>query len=120
MWFVCFDGRFKFEHHDAALTNFQVNVDGVVYSGVCKDTDEAKDDYDDAIAAGHGAYMVEKKENIFNVSIGSIPAGKECLLTFRYVTELLLEDGNLQLVLPITKVPLSAEHVWFLVVLIVG
>lgn len=97
--------RFKFEQHNATLTNFTVEVDGKVYKGLCKDFQDAINDYDDAIASGHGAYLVEagKKDNVIKVSVGNLPPRKECKLTLRYVTELETEEEYLRFVLPITR-----------------
>ena len=44
------------------MTNFEVQVGDKVFKGLCKAKDEAINDYDDAIASGHGAYLVEQGE----------------------------------------------------------
>lgn len=110
--------RFQFEHYNAALTNFEVEVDGKVYKGVCKNKTKAKDDYDDAIASGFGAYMVEqgefifwsvidfyagKKEDIGTVYVGNLLPGKECRLTIRYVMELEADEKYIRFNLPATR-----------------
>lgn len=60
-----------------------------------KEREEARNEYDDALAAGHGAYLSEKKEDgIFSSSIGSLPAGKEVSITIEYVTELEYDGNN--------------------------
>jgi len=52
--------RFSFENYNSALTNFEVEVDGKLFKGECKDSKVAKEEFETAKAAGHGAYMVEK------------------------------------------------------------
>lgn len=73
-----------------------------VVVGELKEKEEARNTYDDAIAAGHGAYMLEQKsEKIFQASIGNLPPGKEVLVTIVYVLELQFDDaGQLRLTLP--------------------
>lgn len=58
---------------------------------------------DDAIASGHGAYLLEKKEhsNTFSANIGNLPPGKEILVGLAYITELAFDEGKLKLVLPV-------------------
>jgi hypothetical protein len=56
---------------------------------------------DDAIASGHGAYLMEEKEdkpNIFTVNVGNLPPGKQVEVSITYVTELTFtDDGQLEL-----------------------
>jgi len=102
---------FKFEHFNATLTNFEVIIDGKNYKGICKEKNEALDDYDDALATGQGAFMVEKdkKDGIFRVSIGNLPPQVECKLILRYVMELESEDQYLKFILPITRTRLQTN-----------
>uniref|UniRef100_A0A6B2KX07 VWFA domain-containing protein n=1 Tax=Arcella intermedia TaxID=1963864 RepID=A0A6B2KX07_9EUKA len=102
---------FKFEHFNSSLTNFEVTVNGKNLKGICKEKNEALDDYDDALATGKGAFMVEndKKDGVFRVSIGNLEAGAECVLSMRYVMELDLEDQFLKFVLPITRTRLQTN-----------
>eukprot|EP01124_Arcella_intermedia_P027044 TRINITY_DN5211_c0_g1_i2.p1 TRINITY_DN5211_c0_g1~~TRINITY_DN5211_c0_g1_i2.p1 ORF type:complete len:873 (+),score=253.22 TRINITY_DN5211_c0_g1_i2:41-2659(+) len=99
------EALFKFEHYNAALTNFEVHMDGHVCKGICKEKNEALDTYDDSLASGKGAYLVEqdKKDGVFKVSIGNLPPQKECHLIWRYITELDVVEGNVRLVLPVTR-----------------
>ena len=94
-----------FEHHNASLTNVQVEIDGVVLKGVCKAKQNARDDYDDAIASGFGAYILEegKRDDISRISIGNLPPGKECSIILRYVMELDSEGDYLVFSLPVTR-----------------
>jgi hypothetical protein len=52
---------------------------------------------DDAIASGHGAYLMEEKEdepNIFTVNVGNLPPGKSVDIAITYVTELEFDEGQ--------------------------
>lgn len=42
------------------MTNFEVEIGNKIYKGECKDSKVAKQEYEEAKAAGHGAYLVEK------------------------------------------------------------
>ena len=80
---------------------------------------------DDAIASGHGAYLLEKKgssftvrssltslenSNKFSASIGNLPPGKEVLIVIVYVTELVFDEGKLKLVLPANPYPPDGKN----------
>lgn len=38
----------------------EVEIDDKLYKGECKDVNVAEDEYNDAVASGHGAYMSQK------------------------------------------------------------
>jgi von Willebrand factor A domain-containing protein 5 len=73
--------------------------------GILKEKEEARNTYDDAIASGHGAYLLEQKsEETFSANIGNLPAGKEVIVWITYVMELEFNDaGQLRLVIPEQK-----------------
>ncbi len=51
---------------------------------------------DDAIASGHGAYLMEEKDdepNVFTVNVGNLPPQKTVDISLTYVTELHYEKG---------------------------
>lgn len=52
----------------AAVCEFEVVIDDKKLVGIVKENQEAKEIYDDAIAAGKGAYMLEEvSEDVFQV-----------------------------------------------------
>lgn len=73
--------------------------------GTLKEKEQAKDEYEDAIASGHGAYLLEQSsEESFTASIGNLPPGKEVIVWLTYVMELEFNDaGQLRIVLPEQK-----------------
>jgi hypothetical protein len=73
--------------------------------GILKEKEEARNTYDDAIASGHGAYLLEQtKDELFTASIGNLPPGKEVIVWLTYVMELDFNDaGQLRLLLPEQK-----------------
>jgi poly [ADP-ribose] polymerase len=92
----------------ASICEFYAEIDDKKVVGQIKEKEAAKNIYDDVIASGHGAYMLEQQETSkqFTASIGNLPPGKEVLIVIVYVTELELdESGKLKLVLPATPYP---------------
>ena len=52
---------FEFGLPGAVVTGFEVEKDGKVLRGECKDAEAAFDKYDNTIASGGGAYLLNKK-----------------------------------------------------------
>src|SRR5690606_9886738 len=55
------------------------------------------------IASGHGAFMLEQREdkpNIFTASVGNLAPGKEVMIGLTYITDLDFEDGKLKFLIP--------------------
>eukprot|EP01119_Soliformovum_irregulare_P016300 TRINITY_DN4699_c0_g1_i2.p1 TRINITY_DN4699_c0_g1~~TRINITY_DN4699_c0_g1_i2.p1 ORF type:complete len:850 (+),score=284.73 TRINITY_DN4699_c0_g1_i2:75-2624(+) len=88
---------FEFPLEDgAAVCNFWAEIDGKKIIGTIKEAEKAKEIYDDAIASGHGAYLLEEvSDNKFSASIGNLPPGKAVIIVVTYVVELGFDDGKL-------------------------
>jgi Ca-activated chloride channel homolog len=90
----------------AAVCGFEAIVDGARIVGKVKEREEAFEDYDDAIAAGHGAYLLDQeKPDVFTASLGNIPPGKEVAVRITTVSELPLEGDDVRFVVPTTVSP---------------
>lgn len=90
----------------AAVCGFSAVVNGVRYDGVVKPREEAFATYDDALAEGHGAFLLdEERPDIFSASVGSIVPGSVVELELTYVTELMFEGDALRFTLPTTVAP---------------
>jgi hypothetical protein len=90
----------------AAVCGFEAIIDDVHVVGKVTERDEAFATYDDALAAGHGAYLLDQERpDVFTASIGNIPPGKRVLIKITYVTELGFEGDALRFVLPTTVSP---------------
>ena len=95
----------------AAVCGFEAFIDDVHVVSEVKEREEAFEIYDDAIAEGHGAYLLDQERpDVFTASIGNIPPGKEVLVKITYVTEIGLEGDNLRFVLPTTVSPRYAPQ----------
>src|SRR5690242_1393562 len=57
----------------AAVCGFEVVFFDKVFTGVVEETDQAIRQYDDAIAEGHGAYLLERhRPDVFSVRVGNL------------------------------------------------
>ncbi|MBI2837254.1 MAG: VWA domain-containing protein [Acidobacteria bacterium] len=96
----------------AAVCGFEALIDNVRVLGRVKEREEAFEEYDDALEAGHGAYLLDQeKPDVFTASIGNVPPGKEVTVRVSYVTELGCEGDSLQFVIPTTVAPRYAPRV---------
>jgi Ca-activated chloride channel family protein len=90
----------------AAVCGFTARVDGICYDGVVKERDEAFKEYDDAMEAGHGGYLLdEERADVLTVSLGNVKPGSEVDLEITYVTELASEGQAVRFTLPTTVSP---------------
>lgn len=101
---------------NVSVSGFVADIEGKKITGVVQEKQKAKDTYDDSIASGGGAFLVEESEvkpNLFTVSIGNLPPMKETLISVSYVCTInTLPDGSLRFSLPggPTNVPLQLSN----------
>ncbi|PRP82718.1 hypothetical protein PROFUN_09980 [Planoprotostelium fungivorum] len=85
----------------ATVSSFHALVDGKLIKGILKEKQKAKEEYDDAAAAGHQAFLSEQvSEGTFRVSVGRLDPQKEVTLVLSYVAELTWDGGNILFTLP--------------------
>ena len=90
----------------AAVCGFEATVDGVRYVGRATEREEAFKQYDDALEAGHGAYLLdEERADVFTASLGNVKPGAVVELSITYVTELAAEGAAARFTLPTTVSP---------------
>ena len=90
----------------AAVCRFEAVVDDTLVVGQIKERDAAFNTYDEAIASGHGAYLIDQdRPDVFTASIGNLPGGKEVLVRLVYVTGLQVEGTAVRFVVPTTVSP---------------
>lgn len=95
----------------AAVCSFEAVVDGVRVTGQAMDREKAFEKYDDAMAAGHGAYLLdEERADVFTVSVGNLPPGKEATIRIATVAELSAEGDDIRFTLPTTVSPRYAPE----------
>ena len=90
----------------AAVCGFEAVIDGTLVVGEVHEREKAFEIYDDAIADGHGAFLLdEERPDVFQASIGNLPPGKEVLVRLTYVTELSIDGGRARFSIPTTVSP---------------
>lgn len=90
----------------AAICGFEAVVDGTLVVGEIHEREKAFEIYDDAMQAGHGAFLLdEERADVFQASIGNLPPGKEVLVRLTYVTELAVDAGRVRFTIPTTVSP---------------
>lgn len=90
----------------AAVCAFEAIVGGIHYAGQIQTRDEAFRKYDDALQAGHGAFLLdEERPDVFVASVGNIPPGGEAQIKITYVTELALDGDAIRFTVPTTVAP---------------
>jgi hypothetical protein len=90
----------------AAVCAFEATIDDRRVFGQVEEREKAFQKYDEAMAAGHGAYLLDQERaDVFTVSVGNVPPGKEVVLRITTVSELALEGDAIRFVLPTTISP---------------
>ncbi|EFA84707.1 type A von Willebrand factor domain-containing protein [Heterostelium album PN500] len=73
----------------AAVSKFVVTYDDKVLSAKIKEKEAAANKYNDAVASGNQAFLVEKKSNgTFTTMIGNLPPTKEVTISITIVSEI--------------------------------
>ncbi|CAF1562780.1 unnamed protein product, partial [Adineta ricciae] len=98
---------------NAAIYAFMAHIDDErEIIAELKEKKVAQQEYSEALASGHGAYLLEQDEasnDIFIVSVGALKPKSKCRITISYVSELDLLHGNekpiIRFVIPTTIAP---------------
>ena len=98
--------RFPLEQSHAVV-GLSALIDGHKIRAELKEKEEARMMYDDAIASGQTAALGEEKTaDIFKVSLGNLPAGKEAEIELQLVGELPIDaEGEVRFSLPTALKP---------------
>jgi Ca-activated chloride channel family protein len=90
----------------AAVCGFEVVFFDKVFTGVVDETDRAIEKYDDAIAEGHGAYLLEQhRPDVFSVRVGNLKPRQAVTIRITYVADLDVVDRSIRLAFPTTIAP---------------
>ena len=98
--------RFPLEQSHAVV-GLTAIIDGRKIKAQIKEKEEARADYDDALASGMSAALAEEKSgDVFSISLGNLPPGKEAEIHLQVVGELGIDaEGNVRFSLPSTLKP---------------
>jgi len=90
----------------AAVCGFTARVGDRLIHGRVEERDKAFEVYDDAMAAGHGAFLLDQERpNIFTVSVGNLRPQQTIEIAMTYVTLLAFEGTAVRLLIPTTVSP---------------
>lgn len=95
-----------------AIVGLEAVIDGKRIKAQLKEKEEAKRDYDDAIASGlTAAFAEEKSGDIFSISLGNLPPMAEAELNLKLVGELPIDaEGAVRFSLPAVLKPRYTPH----------
>ena len=98
--------RFPLEQSHAVVGLTAV-IDGRKIKAQLKEKEEARADYDDALAGGQSAALAEEKSgDVFSISLGNLPPGKEAEIHLQLVGELGIDaEGGVRFSLPSSLKP---------------
>ena len=79
----------------STVVDFTALIYGRKIVGIVKEKEEAKQAYDDAIAKGQSAFLMDSvRRDIFTVSVGNLPPKKKATIEITFIMELPTEhDG---------------------------
>ena len=90
----------------AAVCGFEVVTGDRVLTGKIEESEKAIEQYDDAIAQGHAAYLLERdRPDVFTVRVGNIKPKQAATIRITYVAQLDRVDRSIRLALPTTVAP---------------
>lgn len=90
----------------AAVCRFEALIGGKRIVGRVEEREAAFEQYDAAMAAGHGAFLVDQdRPNIFTASVGNLLPGQEVVIELAYATELEQTGDQIRLLIPTTISP---------------
>jgi Ca-activated chloride channel homolog len=90
----------------AAVCGFEARVGDRVIRGRVEEREKAFETYDDAMAAGHGAFLLDQERpNVFTASVGNLKPGQSIEITIRTVALLSYEGAAVRLLVPTTVSP---------------
>ncbi|ORB52083.1 VIT domain-containing protein [Mycobacterium persicum] len=90
----------------AGVTDFVADLAGRRVVGVLKERAQARSDYEQALAAGQRAAIVEEdRSDVFSVRVGNLGPGEEATIEMRLTGPLAFEDGEATFRFPLVVAP---------------
>ena len=90
----------------SAVSGFRARVGDRIIEGCVEEKERAFEIYDDAMADGHGAFLLDQERpNIFTASVGNLKAGQSAEVSVTYVALLNQEGKAARFSLPTTVAP---------------
>ena len=91
---------------DAVLLDLQVEISGRVLKGVVVEKKAAEEQYEDAVAAGDAAVMLQAiQPGLYTMNVGNLLPREKATITFRYAMLYRWAGDRLRFLLPTTIAP---------------
>jgi len=95
---------------DAVLLELEVEIGGRVLKGAVVEKTSAEEQYEDAIASGDAAVMLEMLEpGLYTMNVGNLLADEQAIITFSYANIYRWKGDQLRIFLPTTVAPRYGE-----------
>lgn len=95
---------------DAVLLELKVEISGRILEGVVVEKKEAEESYEDAVASGDAAVMLEVAEpGLYTMNVGNLLPQEKATITFRYAILYRWAGDRLRFFLPTTVAPRFGE-----------
>ncbi len=92
--------------HKAAILDFELRIAGRVIRGDLRETEQARQDFEDALSHGQQAALLEERRpNLFAVRLANVRPAESILAAIRYQETLAYRDGEYELVIPMGLTP---------------
>ncbi|HWG46334.1 MAG TPA: VIT domain-containing protein [Gemmataceae bacterium] len=90
----------------AAVTRFRLEVAGRIIEGDLKERGAARQEYDQAVKAGHRAAITEEERpGVFTMRVGNLPPGEEATVRLTLTGPLPYSDGEATFRFPLVVAP---------------
>jgi Ca-activated chloride channel family protein len=91
---------------NAAVCGFEVLTADRVLTGAIEEAEEATEKYEEAIAGGHGAFVMEQdRPDVFTVRVGNLKPRQAAMIRLTYVCPLERADRQIRVAFPTTIAP---------------
>jgi Ca-activated chloride channel family protein len=92
--------------NESKVTGFVANAGKTKIEGEFRNKDEAYREYDKAVRKGNNSYLLENfNEDIFQISIGNIPANEKVVIAITYIEEIKIKDNEINWKVPTLVTP---------------
>jgi hypothetical protein len=78
-------------HPKASIIGLQIETDDKTINADLQEREKARDTYDDAIASGHSAFLLERSsqsKDVYSMNVGRLTPHAKCKVTIRFAMEL--------------------------------
>jgi len=91
---------------EAAVVDFKVEIEGRTLVSQVKEKEQAKKDYDDAVASKKTGFLMQQaRPDILQISVGHLSPGAAASISLTYITEAGVEGDQYRFTVPTTISP---------------